>query len=353
MSLSPASILYDSSGNEKGITGNPVKIDPTGTTAQPVTDNGGSLTVDGTVNVGNLPAVQPVNDNGGSLTIDATSLPLPTGAATETTLSTRLADSTFTARVNTLGQKTMANSTPVVFASDQSPLVVTQANPTAQALCISYDSTVAVAGAQANYWFAAATYTVPTGYRFSIGQYNSYSSDNRVAARVSKLKKLADWNPTSFALTNTASYTTPIFASFIELEVVSTMGGANDQVVTITYTNHLGTSGRTATDALGLKLKKNTPAGYKLLFALQQGDIGVLSIQSVTADVTNTGSVRVNGGIDLYWQDMPVSAENYIVVPSAANPVIIAGDQINLDFTSTAAATSRRLIKCIGTLETV
>lgn len=51
---------------------------------------------------------------------------LPTGASTEATLSTRLADATFTARINTLGQKTMANSTPVVLASDQSVIPVSQ-----------------------------------------------------------------------------------------------------------------------------------------------------------------------------------------------------------------------------------
>lgn len=46
----------------------------------PVTDNGSSLTVDGSVQITN--ASIPVTDNGGSITIDATSLPLPTGAAT-------------------------------------------------------------------------------------------------------------------------------------------------------------------------------------------------------------------------------------------------------------------------------
>jgi hypothetical protein len=66
---------------------------------QPINDNGGSITVDGSVTVSNFPAVQPVSDNGGSITVDGTvnvgnfpatqpisaiSLPLPTGAATET-----------------------------------------------------------------------------------------------------------------------------------------------------------------------------------------------------------------------------------------------------------------------------
>jgi hypothetical protein len=78
---------------EFGTASNPIRIDPTGSTTQP---------------------------------ISAASLPLPTGAATETTLGTRLADATFTTRINTLGQKTMANSTPVVLASDQSAIPVSQ-----------------------------------------------------------------------------------------------------------------------------------------------------------------------------------------------------------------------------------
>ena len=58
--------------------------------------------------------------------ISAASLPLPTGAATEATLTTRLADATFIGRINTLGQKTSANSTPVVIASDQSAIPASQ-----------------------------------------------------------------------------------------------------------------------------------------------------------------------------------------------------------------------------------
>jgi hypothetical protein len=43
--------------------------------AVPVSDGGGSLTVDGAVSVSNFPAVQPVSDNGGSLTTDTPQLP--------------------------------------------------------------------------------------------------------------------------------------------------------------------------------------------------------------------------------------------------------------------------------------
>jgi hypothetical protein len=90
---------------------------PTGTEQGLITRNipSGTQAISGTVTA---------NAGTGTFAISAASLPLPAGAATETTLSTRLADSTFTGRINTLGQKTSANSTPVVLASDQSAIAV-------------------------------------------------------------------------------------------------------------------------------------------------------------------------------------------------------------------------------------
>lgn len=86
-----------------------------------VTDGAGALNV--IVDSGTLAATQSgtwnINNVSGTVS-------LPTGAATETTLGTRLADATFTGRINTLGQKTMANSTPVVLASDQSAIPASQ-----------------------------------------------------------------------------------------------------------------------------------------------------------------------------------------------------------------------------------
>lgn len=101
---------------------------------------------------------------GGRLSVDVGASALPLGAATEATaltlateatlatlgteatLVTRLADATFTARINTLGQKAMAGSTPVVFASDQSSLPVTG---TISIIPVSI-------GVQGNAWSAAS-----------------------------------------------------------------------------------------------------------------------------------------------------------------------------------------------------
>jgi hypothetical protein len=62
-----------------------------------------------------------------SITNITGTISLPTGAATEATLTTLLTLTGFQARINTLGQKTMSASTPVVLASDQSPLDVESA----------------------------------------------------------------------------------------------------------------------------------------------------------------------------------------------------------------------------------
>lgn len=64
------------------------------TSAIPISDNAGSLTIDGSVSVSNFPATQAVsgtvtaNAGTGTFAISASSLPLPNGAATESTLST-------------------------------------------------------------------------------------------------------------------------------------------------------------------------------------------------------------------------------------------------------------------------
>lgn len=93
--------------------------------------------------------------------VSAASLPLPTGAATEATLSGRLAEATFTARIGTQGQKTMAGSTPVVIASDQSGVPVTgpltDAQLRASAVPVSLSSVPIHAVTQSGTWSQTAT----------------------------------------------------------------------------------------------------------------------------------------------------------------------------------------------------
>lgn len=70
--------------------------------------------------------INPAKEDGHLATIDTTTAEIATDTdKLDVNLSTRLADATFTGRINTQGQKTMAGSTPVVIASDQTPILVT------------------------------------------------------------------------------------------------------------------------------------------------------------------------------------------------------------------------------------
>jgi hypothetical protein len=101
---------------------------PTGAATAALQTQPGVDIGDVTINNGAAGAAVNIQDGGNSITVDASSWPLPTGAATEATVSTLLLNSTFNSRINTLGQKVMASSTPVVISSDQSTLPVSAAS---------------------------------------------------------------------------------------------------------------------------------------------------------------------------------------------------------------------------------
>lgn len=154
--------------SDQAVLSNPLRIDPTGTTAQPITDNGGSITVDGTVAVSNFPATQtvtgtvtanqgtpnsignswpveisdgsnilgtnthpvridptgttaqPITDNAGSITVDSTQLPSAlVGGRIDSNTGSWLGST-----APSVGSKTSANSIPVVIASDQAAVTV-------------------------------------------------------------------------------------------------------------------------------------------------------------------------------------------------------------------------------------
>lgn len=157
--LSPAAILIDSDGHPVGIALDGavyrLQVESTVSGSVQVGNFPATQSITGSVGITNFPAVQQVSQgssgsqmwkvDGSGVTqpISVVTLPLPSGAATEQTqlavsstlsqvrsktdnidvlLSTRLASSTFTDRINTLGQKEMSGSTPVVLASNQTPL---------------------------------------------------------------------------------------------------------------------------------------------------------------------------------------------------------------------------------------
>lgn len=144
-----------------------VKVSPSGALTTEIDDGGGSITVDGTVTANQgtaatlsgrwpvqvtdgtntLPTADvsaralfaKVTDGTNTLGVNASGQAaiqnppnldvLASTLAKESTQLTLLTEAEFEARVNTLGQKTSAASTPVVIASDQSDVQVAQGDP--------------------------------------------------------------------------------------------------------------------------------------------------------------------------------------------------------------------------------
>lgn len=110
-------VQYTEGDVDPSITGTAAMMEGVGNTLLPV---------QGTVADGLLVNLGANNDVTvtGSVTANAGTNLNTSLLATEATLVTRLAEATFTTRINTQGQKTMAASTPVVIASDQTPVNV-------------------------------------------------------------------------------------------------------------------------------------------------------------------------------------------------------------------------------------
>lgn len=93
-----------------------------------------------------IAASTPVNiASNQTVPVSAVSLPLPAGSATAANQATEIASlASIDGKLNSLGQKTSANSVPVVIASDQSGIPTTQSP--ASAIVTGANDTLAAAG---------------------------------------------------------------------------------------------------------------------------------------------------------------------------------------------------------------
>jgi len=170
-------VIVDSAGNLVGVTAGALKVDASAV-VQPVSDNGGALTVDALdLDIRNLATGQdkvdvrvrdaadatfidlpikaqlPAALVGGRLSVDASGVAVPvTDNAASLTVDAPVATPVF-ARLSDgaaalIGQKVMASSLPVVLASDQSALPVSQAVVDLAPAAPTF-ATVGVASAQA------------------------------------------------------------------------------------------------------------------------------------------------------------------------------------------------------------
>lgn len=106
----------------------------------------GAVSQSGAWSVGVTGNVEITNDAGNAIPISAVSLPLPSGASTETTLAS------INTKTPALGSAVSASSSPVVIASDQATIAVNQAGVTATGSLGSLNAVQALALTGASGW---------------------------------------------------------------------------------------------------------------------------------------------------------------------------------------------------------
>ena len=227
-------------------------------------------------------------------------------------------------------------------------LLTTITSPNRKTLTLSStrDIDIETAGNYFNY----LTYTVPSGYNLELTEFKTLSDDNRRTARVSKFISMGTFNPNTNVFTSGSSYTLPVFASAIEAEVTTVLGNEDDIILTATYTNQDGVTGRTATAS---KLKKNAIVGTKTLFVLQAGDYGVLEVTNISRNKANTGAIRINGLIELWCQRIKEPDTTYGDLLARESLIVNSGEAVALDFGANGGSDTTSTLKVVGILNPI
>lgn len=199
----------------------------------------------------------------------------------------------------------------------------------------------------ANEWQDIISYTVPANYDLSVSQFQLISAQVADDARAISRTILGSYVSNTSTFTDGSSYTAPAFASELYLYITTLIGNVNDDVVTITYTNQDGTTGRTAT----VTVKKNAAVGTRLQVTLQGTDYGVRDVTNIThTQPTQAGAWQMEGTVSICYVSggtANVAADaifgiSAVSVPPAATVVT--------QYRSSVNTTKQRRISLMGAL---
>ncbi len=172
--------------------------------------------------------------------VSAASLPLPTGATTEATLATRVADATITARLGVLGQAVMAASAPVVIASNQSAIPVSQSG--------SWNVTL-LAGAAAIGSVTVSASALPTGASTEATLLAIKAKTDLVTFVNDRIKVMRD----DFTGYDSTAHTTASLAALASANNdVVVPNGEVWHIIGVSFAREFTTNGRKQTSALKL-----------------------------------------------------------------------------------------------------
>lgn len=224
--------------------------------------------------------------------------------------------------------------------------------PSTSAVPVHIQYNKAFVAINANEWQELTHYEVPTGYRLVVSSFRCHSQTAGESARVFVEKTGGTYDRPTSTFTDGDAFTAPQFGSGLYLKVttaISASGAIND-TITITYTNEVGTTGRTCT----ILLPKSSPVGTSIEGVLEGTDIGVRDITNITAGETYTGAFKIDIYYNLFYLLMTSSNVMYQAVSIDANPVALeAGTEIVLAVLAGTKTSYTRNLSLIGTLDVV
>jgi hypothetical protein len=282
------------------------------TDAIPVTDNASSLTVDG--NVGILAGTNNIGD------VDVLSIAAGSNRIGKATIRNAadsadidpLAESTFTTRINTQGQKAMSASTPVVLASDQSSIPVSLSEPisvddNAGSLTVDNGGTFAVQDSEKvtdNAGFTDGTTKVqPSGFIFDETAGTALTENDAAAARIdskrAQISVIEDETTRGRRVTVTASNALKVDASSVAVPVTDNAGSLTVDNAALSTTGGGVESGALrvtiANDSTGL-LSVDDNGGALTVDQATAANLNCQAVGSIAHDSADSGNpVKVGG----------------------------------------------------------
>ena len=213
-------------------------------------------------------------------------------------------------------------------------------------LQVQYDKSFSAINA--NEWQDVAFYTVPTGYDYSISSFRAHSETAGETARVMVELTGATFDCLTNAFTDGSAFTAPQFGSGVYLKVTTQIGSGSNDVVTITYTNEVGVTGRTCV----IEITKSSLVGTSIEGALQGDDIGVRDITNVTHSATGqAGAFKVDIYYSVFNMLLKESNTMYQAVSIAGSPItILDGESIALSVLAGTKTSYSRHLSLVGTL---
>lgn len=269
------------------------------------------------------------------------SISLPTGAATETTLGGVLTTAAFQARVNTLGQKTMANSTPMVIASDQTsiPVAATQSGT----WTVAQGTAAALSGA----WpikLTDGTNTMPTAdvaarasfHKITDGTNTMPTLDTASRSGYIRVTDGTNTQPTGDAVGRAIFHKITDGTNTAAVKAASTATVAADPSLVIAHspnsplpagTNRIGKVRLVDDNDARLDLARDTavPAGTRALLVTGEDSDGVARAIDVRVDPNGgTRRLQIEGKVSVTAPVAPPATTS--VTLSASTPLSISND---------------------------